>query len=149
MAENRVPVRRNSSVGYRRPPLHSQFKRGVSGNPKGRPKASRNRESLRKLFMEALTTKIGIRQNGRLRNLSKFKVGFVQMANKFASGDTRTIFDVIGELRRWELQDQKWYSATGISEEKLAEIANKMAQLSDKELEDLQALFEKVGMPRP
>ena len=29
-------------VGYGRPPLHSRFKPGQSGNPKGRPKQSRN-----------------------------------------------------------------------------------------------------------
>jgi Family of unknown function (DUF5681) len=30
-------------VGFRRPPMRSRFKRGQSGNPKGRPKGSRNR----------------------------------------------------------------------------------------------------------
>ena len=29
-------------VGHRKPPKHTQFKRGQSGNPKGRPKESRN-----------------------------------------------------------------------------------------------------------
>jgi hypothetical protein len=30
-------------VGYGKPPRHSKFKKGQSGNPKGRPKGSRNR----------------------------------------------------------------------------------------------------------
>jgi Family of unknown function (DUF5681) len=30
-------------VGYGQPPMHSRFKSGQSGNPKGRPKGSRNR----------------------------------------------------------------------------------------------------------
>ena len=33
---------RDYEVGDRRPPKHSQFKPGVSGNPKGRPKGSVN-----------------------------------------------------------------------------------------------------------
>tara|TARA_Y100000590_G_scaffold155765_1_gene179048 strand:- start:267 stop:593 length:327 start_codon:yes stop_codon:yes gene_type:complete len=28
---------------YKKPPKHSQFKKGKSGNPKGRPKGSKNR----------------------------------------------------------------------------------------------------------
>ena len=28
----------DDDVGYRKPPKHSQFKKGKSGNPKGRPK---------------------------------------------------------------------------------------------------------------
>jgi hypothetical protein len=31
-------------VGFGKPPLHSRFKPGQSGNPKGRPKGSRNRQ---------------------------------------------------------------------------------------------------------
>lgn len=32
----------DQAVGYGNPPRHSQFKPGVSGNPKGRPKGSKN-----------------------------------------------------------------------------------------------------------
>ena len=29
-------------VGYKKPPIHTRFKPGVSGNPKGRPKGTKN-----------------------------------------------------------------------------------------------------------
>ena len=41
----------NHSVGYGRPPEATRFKPGQSGNPKGRPKGSKN---LRTLFAEEL-----------------------------------------------------------------------------------------------
>jgi hypothetical protein len=34
------------AVGYRRPPLHSRFQPGVSGNPPGRPKGAANLKTL-------------------------------------------------------------------------------------------------------
>jgi hypothetical protein len=33
------------TVGYGKPPVHSRFKAGRSGNPRGRPKGSRNRQA--------------------------------------------------------------------------------------------------------
>ena len=32
----------DGQVGYRKPPVHTRFKPGQSGNPKGRPKGPRN-----------------------------------------------------------------------------------------------------------
>lgn len=39
-------VSRKSEVGYGKPPEEHRFKRGQSGNPKGRPKNSRNKPGL-------------------------------------------------------------------------------------------------------
>ena len=36
-------------VGYCRPPLHSRFKPGQSGNPKGRPRQSRNMRTIARI----------------------------------------------------------------------------------------------------
>ena len=38
----RFRVDESDKVGYGKPPLHSRFTRGQSGNPKGRPKGVRN-----------------------------------------------------------------------------------------------------------
>jgi hypothetical protein len=55
--DNRLPDRNLSEyvVGYGCPPLHTKFNPGKSGNPKGRPKNSRN---LRSIIQDALTQKI-------------------------------------------------------------------------------------------
>ena len=54
-------------VGYGRPPLHSRFKPGQSGNPKGRAKQSRN---MRTIVQQVLSENMQIREGGRLRRMS-------------------------------------------------------------------------------
>ena len=59
-----------SPIGYGRPPEQSQFKPGQSGNPKGRPKASRN---LKTIIRNALTSSVILREGERKRSVSKLE----------------------------------------------------------------------------
>lgn len=59
------------TVGYCNPPKHTRFKKGQSGNPKGRPKASANQsESLAK----ELSKIIAITENGQAKNVKVMDV---------------------------------------------------------------------------
>lgn len=40
------------SIGYKKPPKETQFKPGVSGNPKGRPKKVKQEELIAKQWMD-------------------------------------------------------------------------------------------------
>lgn len=73
-------------VGFRRPPRHTQFRKGTSGNPKGRPREAKN---LAVVLEEALAEKVPIVENGRRRKITKRNAMIKQLVNKAASGDLR------------------------------------------------------------
>ena len=57
-------------VGYARPPIASRFKPGKSGNPRGRPRNSRN---LKTIIQGALTAPVVLREGTRKRSISKLE----------------------------------------------------------------------------
>lgn len=76
------------AVGYGKPPRHSRFAPGVSGNPRGRPKDSRSlAEHLRRELHQPVT----IRENGRERKMAKLEVIAKQVAKKAMTGDLKSI----------------------------------------------------------
>jgi hypothetical protein len=71
-------------TGYGKPPENTRFKKGQSGNPKGRPKGSR---CFTTLLDRALNQRVVINEGGRRKSVSKLEAAFKQVANKAASGD--------------------------------------------------------------
>lgn len=73
-------------VGYGKPPKHTRFKKGQSGNSKGRPKGQKN---MRTIVNSVLDRTVTITENGQTRPV-KFLEAFVnQMAAKALNGSTR------------------------------------------------------------
>ena len=76
------------AVGYGKPPRHSGFQKGRSGNPKGRPKGSKNFATL---LTEALDEKVQVTEVGRRRRIAKRELVIKQLVNKSAAADLRAI----------------------------------------------------------
>ena len=72
------------NVGRGHPPKHTQFPKGKSGNPKGRPKGSKN---LTTLLREAADDQVFATIDGEKRKISKLQATTMQLATKAASGD--------------------------------------------------------------
>ena len=52
-------------VGYRKPPKKSQFKKGKSGNPNGRPKHENSFKNLQRIIADELLEVVTISVNGK------------------------------------------------------------------------------------
>jgi hypothetical protein len=74
------------SVGYGKPPKPTRFKPGQSGNPKGRPKGTKN---LATDLNEELAEKIIVNEGGRTLKISKQRAMIKSLLAKALKGDTR------------------------------------------------------------
>ncbi len=80
------------SVGYCSPPEGTRFEKGVSGNPKGRPKGTLN---VATVFTKTLREKVVINENGQRKTVTKLEAALKQLVNKAASGDLRALRQLI------------------------------------------------------
>lgn len=73
-------------IGYGKPPRHTQFKPGQSGNPKGRPRRTRNfKTDLR----EELEAEVVVTEGGRTQTISRQKAMIKRTVEKALKGDLR------------------------------------------------------------
>lgn len=102
-------------VGKGKPPLHSRFKPGQSGNPKGRPRGAKG---LNNLVRETLTAKIRVRTpNGETR-MSKMEAVLQKTVELAMKGNPRAIMMLVS-LYRPAVPDVDPAAAGGSGEEDL------------------------------
>jgi hypothetical protein len=79
-------------VGPGRPPEHSRFKKGVSGNPRGRPPRSRD---LKKLVDDELDQILTLTENGKRVRLTKRELIAKKLVNDAARGDQKALQTIV------------------------------------------------------
>jgi hypothetical protein len=102
---------RDYEVGYGKPPISGQFKKGISGNPSGRPKKALDFD--RELIRE-LDSPLTINENGKRKSIKKYEGIMKQLVNKALSGNlpaTRLLIDLRRQARERaaELQQRSLY----------------------------------------
>jgi hypothetical protein len=91
-------------VGFGKPPKHTQFRKGRSGNPNGRPKGSKNFYALIRKILEA---KVIVKSPGGTRSMTKLDAALTQLANKALSGDLKALREVLRLAEK--VQEQEPY----------------------------------------
>jgi len=86
-----VSIRADSNgyeVGYGKPPQHTQFRAGRSGNPAGRRKGVRN---LATDVKRILKVPVKVKENGRSRKISTQEGALMVLREKALKGDARSL----------------------------------------------------------
>jgi hypothetical protein len=91
-------------VGFGKPPKHTQFQKGRSGNPKGRPRGSKN---IYALIQKVLEEKVVVKGPRGTNSMSKFEAALTQQVNKAAGGDAKAFREVLRLSEK--VQDQEPY----------------------------------------
>src|SRR5215467_13340135 len=84
---------RDYKIGYKKPPLHTRFKKGQSGNPRGRPRGVKNFSTV---LNDALNQPVFVTENGRRRKISKRELGIRQLVDKFAMAEMQATKMLLG-----------------------------------------------------
>jgi len=117
-AEKGGPSNNSYKVGYGRPPMDRCFKPGCSGNPKGRPKGSRNAKTV---VAQVMGEKVPVRENGKVRKVTKFEAMVLANTQKAMKGDTRALNSLIGLLVRTnQLTDAETETSAALPEDDAA-----------------------------
>ena len=85
-SEGKDPNSSDYETGYGKPPKHSQFKPGQSGNPKGRKKGQRG---LKTELAAALDMAVTAKMNGQTRKATTLSHAMTALALKAAGGDLK------------------------------------------------------------
>ena len=97
------------SIGYGRPPASTRFRKGKSGNPKGRPR-NRNREIPYDAVLGQMVT---IREDGRERRITAAEAFLLQLTQKGLAGDSaaaRSSLEAIEGARATRGEDEQTIS---------------------------------------
>jgi len=101
-AETDRPELTTHPVGYGNPPMTRRFKQGQSGNPRGRPRGSKNRKTIVKQIANEMHA---VTEDGRRRRRSTLELMLLALRNRAAEGNVRAFRALKRYLARFEPQD--------------------------------------------
>jgi len=117
-------------VGYKKPPKHTQFKKGQSGNKRGRPKHRVKLSDFEEAFDKALSAYITVSENGTVHQIKKLHALATQTVNKALKGNHQATNLVLSMFARRET------AASG---------EQPMGQTDDEFKSELEAMFQEMA----
>ena len=116
-------------IGYCKPPKHTQFKPGQSGNRKGRPKGTQNFTTIAR---HRLAQPVVVREGAKVRKVSTLDASFARLIEQALRGDHRAIRLLLDVARSVELPET----------ERRMSLEQLLPLLSDHQLEVLKQVSE-------
>lgn len=119
----------DSEAAFRRPPTSGRFKKGKSGNPKGRPKGTRN---LQTDLTSLMKKRVPIRQDGEQRFVSRQELMLLKLFEQAAKGDSRASTQIFNMLMKFEPKEPPNREIEAITESDRQVVADFLRRNSSK-----------------
>jgi hypothetical protein len=103
---------KKSNVGFKQPPVHSQYKKGQSGNPKGRRKGSKNARSV---FLEQMARLVPAKRNGKSVQVPAMQAVINKAMQAGFHGNARILLELL-KLAIYLSPAEKQGDTSGVSE---------------------------------
>jgi len=103
---------RDYEVGYGKPPKATQFQKGRSGNPKGRPRGSRN---FKTDLLDTLKAPVQLKEKGRPKTVSTQQAALLRLREKALGGDARALDRLIDLARIHNDEDMAEAAAAALA----------------------------------
>src|SRR5437763_1785278 len=103
-------------IGFKRPPQSTRFRKGQSGNPKGRPKTS----SLKSDLAKQLTKRITLTVRGRKTTMTIQQAVVIALTTNAVKGDARSatiIFNLIKQMLEPDTEESDLGSMSSIDKD--------------------------------
>jgi Family of unknown function (DUF5681) len=114
------------AVGYRRPPVRTRFKPGVSGNPCGRPKAPK---SAGKSLKDAMARYMTVVENGKKRKVRAQELIMQSLVNDAARGKPHAVKMLFSLADRYTQNDEHDIDPASFAADDLAVINNYLVSI--------------------
>ena len=147
-------------VGFCKPPKATQFQKGQSGNPKGRPKGSKNKKTVlgalrmahkdfRDVIMDEAMKEVEVKENGEIVTTSKLRLVAGQLMNKGIRGETRAAREAIRLAEKAILDEHKdvarFIEAERREREQLKQLWLHHSKTADEEISDDGEIRHETG----
>ena len=99
--------KKDYEFGYGKTPVETRFKKGQSGNPRGRPKSSKSR---RAVIDEVLDTKVLVTIGGKRRRVTKWHLIVETAVNEAVVSKNFKLLEILGVFK--EVEEKREYPLT-------------------------------------
>jgi formate dehydrogenase maturation protein FdhE len=125
--------------GYKNPPVEHQFKKGKSGNPKGRPRKKKQPSSDLSLDIMAslhreLAKTISVQENGKHREITKLDAFSAQLVAQSVNGkpsQQKMLLSLLTFHKHEETEQQTLEQLQSYDEDLLNDLYDKLNSMND------------------
>jgi hypothetical protein len=94
-------------VGYGKPPRHTQFRKGQSGNPGGRPRRGKKKQRMKALALQEAYRSIAVKEDGRTIEVPAIQAILRSQVRLAARGNVQAQRAVLAAVEAFEHSDME------------------------------------------